>query len=173
MASIVLGGGCFWCVEAVFERVRGVVAVTSGYAGGQETNPTYRDVCEGSTGHAEVVKIDFQPDEVSLEELLDIFWQAHNPTSLNRQGADIGTQYRSVVLYNSDAQKETAQASKAKAQAGFERPIVTEIEPLETFYPGEDYHQGYYRANSSAPYCFAVIHPKLRKLEEHGTIPAA
>ncbi len=170
--SIVLGGGCFWCVEAVYERVRGVVAVTSGYAGGEKPDPAYREVCEGTTGHAEVVQVDFRPDEVTLDELLEIFWQAHNPTSLNRQGADIGTQYRSVVFYNSEAQKETAEASIAKAQENFDRPIVTEVRPLETFYPAEDYHQGYYRANSSAPYCFAVIHPKLRKLEEHGAIPA-
>lgn len=173
METIVLGGGCFWCVEAVYERVPGVVSIVSGYAGGQEPNPTYRDVCEGITGHAEVVKLEFDPAQVTLSEILEIFWQAHNPTSLNRQGADIGTQYRSIVLYTSEEQKKIVEDSMAKAQPNFERPIVTEIAPLEKFHVGEDYHQGYYRANSSAPYCFAVIHPKLRKLEEHGTIPAA
>lgn len=158
-------------MEAVFERLEGVVDVTSGYAGGREPNPSYREVCSGQTGHAEVVKVSFDPKRISLAEILEVFWQAHNPTSLNRQGADMGTQYRSIILHGSDEQKKVAEQSMAQAQKKFDRPIVTEITPLGTFYPGEDYHQDYYRANSNAPYCFAVIHPKLHKLESQGIIP--
>jgi peptide-methionine (S)-S-oxide reductase len=159
------GGGCFWCVEAVFERLEGVKSVVSGYAGGHKENPTYKEVCYTDTGHAEVIQIAFDPSKISYGQLLDVFWVAHDPTTLNRQGADRGTQYRSIILYHNDAQKETAQKSKANAQIDFTSPIVTEIVPLKKFYSAEDYHQDYFRNNPSAPYCSAVIAPKLKKLQ--------
>lgn len=159
------GGGCFWCIEAIFERLDGVKSVTSGYAGGKKENPTYEEVCSGGTGHAEVAQIEFDPRKVSYEQLLDLFWQAHDPTSMNRQGADTGTQYRSIILYHSEAQKLAAEKSKKAAAANFQSPIVTEIVPLTKFYKAEDYHQDYYRLNSRAPYCQAVIKPKLDKLK--------
>jgi peptide-methionine (S)-S-oxide reductase len=158
------GGGCFWCVEAVFERMPGVRSVVSGYAGGRTPDPTYKSVCSGSTGHAEVVQIEFDPTKVSYDELLDLFWQAHDPTTLNRQGADVGTQYRSIILYHDDSQKAAAQRSKQKVAALLDQPVVTEIAPLTKFYAAEDYHQDYFRNNPNAPYCVAVIHPKLKKL---------
>ncbi|MCX8091267.1 MAG: peptide-methionine (S)-S-oxide reductase MsrA [Verrucomicrobiae bacterium] len=160
-----LGGGCFWCMEAVFERVPGVRAVTSGYAGGHVANPTYEQVCTGETGHAEVVQIEYDPARVSFEQLLELFWKAHDPTSLNRQGADVGTQYRSVIFYENERQKLAAEKSKADAARNFSRPIVTEIAPLKAFYPAEAYHQDYYRKNPNAAYCRMVIRPKLEKLE--------
>jgi peptide-methionine (S)-S-oxide reductase len=160
------GGGCFWCMEAVFERLPGVKSVTSGFAGGHTANPTYPQVCAGDTGHAEVTQIEFDPAKISFEKLLDVFWQAHDPTALNRQGADEGTQYRSLILYHSEAQKLAAEKSKAAAQKNFKHPIVTEIAPFKKFYPAEKYHQAYYDNNSSAPYCQAVIAPKLEKLEK-------
>lgn len=163
-AQATLGGGCFWCVEAVFETEPGVTAVASGYAGGTTVDPSYEDVCSGTTGHAEVVQITFDPAQVTYARLLELFWLAHDPTTLNRQGADQGTQYRSVILYHDAAQKETAEKSKAAAQARFRNSIVTEIAPLETFYPAENYHQDYFRRNGRAPYCQMVISPKLRKL---------
>jgi peptide-methionine (S)-S-oxide reductase len=163
-ATAVLGGGCFWCVEAVFERMDGVVAVESGYAGGTTPDPTYRAVTSGQTGHAEVVRITYDPETVTFPELLDLFWRAHDPTTLNRQGADVGTQYRSIILYQDQQQKEQAEASKAAAQAAFDDPIVTRIEPLETFYKAEGYHQDYYANNPGAGYCTFVIAPKLEKL---------
>jgi len=163
--SIVLGGGCFWCVEALYDTLEGVVSVQSGYAGGSVENPTYREVCGGSTGHAEVVKISYDPARISLSEVLDFFWEAHDPTTLNRQGADVGTQYRSIILYADEAQKSAAQKSMKTAQSMFKDPIVTEIVALETFYPAEDYHQDYYKNNRNAPYCRFVITPKLKKLE--------
>ena len=158
------GGGCFWCTEAVYSGVRGVKSVTSGYAGGKTPNPTYHQVCGGDTGHAEVIQIAFDPREVSYERLVELFWDAHDPTTLNRQGADSGTQYRSIILYSTDEQKKTAEASKQKLAAQSSKPIVTEIVPLTKFYPAEDYHQDYYRNNSNAPYCQMVIRPKLEKL---------
>lgn len=158
------GGGCFWCTEAVFETEPGVISVESGYAGGTKSNPTYREVCTGDTGHAEVIQIKFDSTKVSYETLLDLFWHAHDPTTLNRQGADVGTQYRSIILYENDSQREAAEASKAKAQATLGNKIVTEIVPLEKFYPAEDYHQDYFALNGHAPYCRAVIAPKLKKL---------
>jgi peptide-methionine (S)-S-oxide reductase len=158
------GGGCFWCTEAVLQRIEGVLSVTSGYAGGSEPNPTYDDVCTGTTGHAEVVQVAFDPSMISYEELLDIFWQAHDPTTLNRQGADAGTQYRSIILYADDVQKAAAEKSKDKTQRKLPDPIVTEITPLEKFWKAEDYHQNYYNTNTSAGYCRAVISPKLKKL---------
>ena len=161
------GGGCFWCVEAVYERVAGVKSVVSGYAGGKTVNPSYDDVCSGATGHAEVVQIEFDPAEVSYEDLLDLFWEAHDPTTLDRQGADAGTQYRSIILYSNDAQKVAAEKSKAALSASgrYRDPIVTEIVPLQAFYKAEEYHQDYYRNHPYAPYCALVISPKLKKLE--------
>ena len=158
------GGGCFWCVEAVYERVPGVIAVTSGYAGGKTENPTYKQVCTGTTGHAEITRIEFDPAKVSYSQLLEIFWQAHDPTTLNQQGADHGTQYRSIILFHDEKQKLLAEKSKLAAQADFFKPIVTEIVPLQKFYPSEDYHQGYFDDNTNAGYCRMVISPKLEKL---------
>ena len=163
--TAVFGGGCFWCVEAVFEQVEGVLSVESGYAGGHVADPTYEAVCGGSTGHAEVVRIVFDPGIVSFAALLDLFWQAHDPTTLNRQGADVGTQYRSVILTNSDAQLRAAEDAREAAQRQFDDPIVTEIAPLDAFYPAEAYHQDYFRRNRNAPYCQIVIKPKLKKLD--------
>jgi peptide-methionine (S)-S-oxide reductase len=159
-----LGGGCFWCVEAVYERIDGVQSVVSGYAGGQKANPTYEEVCAGTTGHAEVVQIYFDPEVISYEDILDLFWKVHDPTTLNRQGADVGTQYRSIILYNGEAQAQAAERSKAKAAAYFDDPIVTEIVPLSAFYEAEKYHQDYYENNPYAGYCTFVIRPKLQKL---------
>jgi peptide-methionine (S)-S-oxide reductase len=164
------GGGCFWCMEAVFERLPGVKSVTSGFAGGHTANPTYEQVCNNDTGHAEVTQIEFDPVKISYGKLLDVFWQAHDPTTLNRQGADEGTQYRSIILYHSEAQKLAAEKSKAGAQKNFKRPIVTEIVPFVKFYPAGDHHQKYYDNNSRAPYCRMVIAPKLEKLEKEKVI---
>jgi peptide-methionine (S)-S-oxide reductase len=164
------GGGCFWCLEAVFERLPGVKSVASGFAGGRTANPAYEQVCTGNTGHAEVTRVEFDPARISYAKLLDVFWQAHDPTTLNRQGADEGTQYRSVILYHSDAQKAAAEQSKAGAQKNFRHPIVTEIAPFTKFYPAENYHQEYYDHNSNAPYCQVVIAPKLEKLEKNKVI---
>ncbi|GAB4250729.1 MAG: peptide-methionine (S)-S-oxide reductase MsrA [Candidatus Methylacidiphilales bacterium] len=167
-----MGGGCFWCVEAVFERRPGVVSAVSGYAGGAEPNPTYPQVSSGRTGHAEVVEVTFNPIEVSLDELLDLFFLSHDPTTPNRQGADVGPQYRSIILFKDEAQKKAAEDAKARAQAGLSKPIVTQIVPLERFYPAEDYHQDYFARNPNAGYCAFVIRPKLQKLEQKGAIPA-
>ena len=165
-----LGGGCFWCMEAVYERLPGVLSVASGYAGGHTENPTYHQVCGGDTGHAEVTQITFDPAKISFAQLLDVFWQAHDPTTLNRQGADVGTQYRSVIFYHDEKQKLVAEKSKLAAQENFSHPIVTEIVPLKKFYQAEDYHQGYFDANGHEPYCRAVIAPKLEKLEQKKVI---
>ena len=161
-----LGAGCFWCVEAVFERLEGVVDVRAGYAGGNTENPTYEDICRGKTGHAEVIQIDYDSSFISFEKLLDIFWKSHDPTTLNRQGGDVGTQYRSAIFYHSEKQKETADTSRKKADKSdlYTDPIVTEIAPLTKFYIAENYHQDYYRINKNAPYCQLVIKPKLDKL---------
>jgi peptide-methionine (S)-S-oxide reductase len=164
--TLVLGGGCFWCTEAAYELVPGVKSVVSGYAGGHVVNPTYKQVCNANTGHAEVVKIEYNPAEVSLSELLDLFWIVHDPTTLNRQGNDEGPQYRSVILYANDAQKAAAEKSKAAAQEKFSRPIVTEIVPLAEFYQAEDYHQDYFRNNPHQGYCQAVIRPKIDKFKK-------
>ena len=164
--SATFGGGCFWCMEAVFERLPGVKSVASGFAGGHTANPTYEQVCAGDTGHAEVTQIEFYPAKISYEKLLDVFWQAHDPTTLNRQGVDEGTQYRSIILYHSEAQKLAVEKSKAGVQKNFKHPIVTEIVPFTKFYKAEGYHQEYYDNNSSAPYCRMVIAPKLEKLEK-------
>jgi len=166
------GGGCFWCTEAIFQMIPGVKSVASGYAGGTKENPTYKEVCSGSTGHAEVTQITYDPKVVSYEKLLDTFWDAHDPTTLNRQGNDVGTQYRSVILYGNEAQKLAAEKSKAEAQKHFSQPIVTEIVPLKKFYKAEDYHQDFYRSNPSQPYCRAVIRPKVEKFEQKLKEPA-
>lgn len=166
-----LGGGCFWCMEAVFERLPGVKSVTSGYAGGHTEFPTYAQVCSHTTGHAEVIQIAFEPAKITFEKLLDTFWEAHDPTTLNRQGADVGDQYRSIILYHSEAQKAAAEKSKAAAAKHFSDPIVTQIEPLKKFYPAEVDHQDYYRLNPNAGYCRVVIKPKLDKLEQKHAAP--
>ena len=160
-----LGGGCFWCTEALFQMLPGVKSVTSGYAGGTTENPTYEQVCTGRTGHAEVIQIEFDPKVVSYEKILETFWEAHDPTTLNRQGADHGTQYRSIILYNNETQKKTAEKSKEDAQKHFTKPVVTEIVQLKHFYRAERYHQDYYRSNPDQPYCRAVIQPKVEKFE--------
>jgi peptide-methionine (S)-S-oxide reductase len=162
------GGGCFWCTEAIYAEVAGVQSVTSGYAGGQTENPTYKEVCSGQTGHAEVIQVAFEPGQVSYRDLLTIFFFTHDPTTLNRQGADAGTQYRSVIFTHDETQNETANALKAELDESreFADPIVTQIEPLLTFYPAEEYHQDYYQLNGSQPYCHAVIKPKLEKFRQ-------
>ena len=160
-----LGGGCFWCLEAIFERRSGVKSVTSGYAGGAEPNPSYEAVCTGNTGHAEVIQVEYDPETISYTELLDLFWGCHDPTTLNRQGGDVGTQYRSVILYHDAEQRAEAMRSKAAVASDFADRLVTEISPLSKFYPAETYHQGYYQRNREASYCQIVIRPKLRKLE--------
>jgi|GEM_PF-128445 len=163
-ATAVFGGGCFWCLDAVFQNVPGIIKITSGFAGGNTPNPSYEQVCTGRTGHAEVIQITYDPSKVSYNYLVDLFWKAHDPTTLNRQGADVGTQYRSIILTSSPEETAQAEASKKKAQSFFPDPIVTEIKSLQTFYPAEDYHQDYYSNNKQAPYCRAVIAPKLKKL---------
>jgi len=161
-----LGGGCFWCMEAVFLRHKGVHGVISGYAGGLTSNPTYEEVCTGTTGHAEVVQISFDPEAISYREILDIFWKAHDPTTLNRQGADVGTQYRSVVLYHDEGQRVSAEKALAELRDSgyYNSPPVTEIAALDTFYPAEEYHQDYFQKHPYAGYCSFVIRPKLKKL---------
>ena len=160
--------GCFWCVEAVFQELKGVLSVTSGYTGGKIKNPTYREVTSGLTGHAEACMIIFDPSVISYDELLEAFWASHDPTTLNRQGADQGTQYRSAVFYNNDTQKQLAEAYKAKlnSEKVFDKPIVTEINPAAPFYIAEDYHQNYFNQNGDAPYCTYVIVPKLEKFRK-------
>jgi peptide-methionine (S)-S-oxide reductase len=163
--TLVLGGGCFWCTEASYQLLPGVKSVVSGYAGGTTENPTYKEVCSETTGHAEVIRIKFDPEKITLREVLDFFWEIHDPTTLNRQGADVGTSYRSIILYANEEQRVTAEASLKSAQAIFRDPIVTEIVPLKKFWPAEDYHQDYFAKNPSQGYCQAVIAPKIRKLE--------
>jgi peptide-methionine (S)-S-oxide reductase len=161
-----IGGGCFWCVEAAYEGLDGVTSVVSGYAGGSKQNPTYEQVCGGNTGHAEVVQIVYDPSVISFADVLERFWRVHDPTTPNRQGADVGTQYRSIILYESEAQRVAAERSVAEAQKEFASKIVTEIAPLKTFYPAEEYHQDYYAKNPNAGYCTFVIRPKLEKLKK-------
>jgi peptide-methionine (S)-S-oxide reductase len=170
LAKATLATGCFWCTEAIFERLEGVHEVVSGYTGGQVENPSYEQVCQKNTGHAEAVEITYEPGKISFEELLDVFWQSHDPTTLNRQGADVGPQYRSAIFYHNEEQRKVAEASKAKWQAQFSDPIVTEITPASTFYPAEDYHQDYHRRYPEGGYCNFVISPKLKKLEEKGVL---
>jgi peptide-methionine (S)-S-oxide reductase len=168
LALATFGSGCFWCTEAVFLNVEGVEKVASGYSGGKVKNPTYKEVCSGLTGHAEVIQLTYDPSKVSYDQLLEIFWGTHDPTTLNRQGADEGTQYRSVIFYHNDEQKTIAEAYKKKLDesGAFDKPIVTEISPISTFYIAEDYHQNYYNLNGNAPYCSFVIRPKLDKFKK-------
>ena len=167
LETATLAGGCFWCLEAVFTRLQGVREVFSGYIGGTVANPDYQEVCSGATGHAEAVQIRFDPREISFAELLEVFWQIHNPTTLNRQGADVGSQYRSAIFYHDERQRQVAEDSRRTAAASgkWPDPIVTAILPAQTFYPAEDYHQDYYRLNAFQPYCQMVIFPKLKKLQ--------
>jgi len=160
---IVLGGGCFWCIEAVYRNVKGVISAVSGYAGGARANSTYENVCSGATGHAEIVDITYDADTISLSEILDIFFEIHDPTTLNAQGADKGTQYRSVIYYENEAQKKVIEDAIAKHQQNFTDKIVTEVSPLPEVYPAEAYHQNYYNLNASQGYCQVVIAPKLQK----------
>ena len=162
------GGGCFWCVEAVYQNLKGVTRVISGYAGGSVANPTYQQVCGGATGHAEVAQITFDPAIISYEDLLYIFWRTHDPTTLNRQGNDVGTQYRSVIFYHDEEQRAAAEKSKSETDASdlWAQAIVTEISALPDFYPAEAYHQDYYRLNGSQPYCRLIIDPKMQKLRK-------
>lgn len=164
-----LGGGCFWCVEAIFERLAGVREVISGYAGGETKNPTYQEVSAETTGHAEVCQIKFDSSEISYAELLKVFWRMHDPTTLNQQGHDVGTQYRSIILTHDEEQQGEAETSRTKAEKKRDRPIVTEIQPLELFYPAEEHHQDYFRNNPGVPYCAFVIQPKLDHLTTEGT----
>lgn len=168
MEYATFGSGCFWCTEAIFNQLKGVIKVTSGYSGGKIGNPTYREVCSGLTGHAEVVHIEFDSTIVGYEELLSIFWRTHDPTTLNRQGADRGTQYRSAVFYHSDAQKELAVKIKAEldASGAFDNPIVTEITAFDKFYAAEEYHQNYFENNPEQAYCQAVVRPKVEQFEK-------
>ena len=167
-----LGGGCFWCVEAVYQRVDGVIDVKPGYAGGHVKNPTYKEICTGNTGHAEVARVEFDPELISYDQILNVFWQAHDPTTVNRQGNDVGIQYRSVIFYHSESQKETAEKSKVEAgKSGYwTEPVVTEITELNNYSEAEDYHNNYYNDNPNQPYCMFVIKPKLDKLEKRGII---
>ncbi len=164
LETATFAGGCFWCIEEVFRQIPGVVGVVSGYTGGTTTNPTYREVCSGRTGHAEAVQIRFDPALVSYERLLEVFWDAHDPTQLNRQGNDVGTQYRSAIFMHSEVQRAAAERSREAVGRRFDRPIVTVIEPAGPFYPAEAEHQEYYRRNRDQPYCRFVIRPKLKKL---------
>lgn len=162
------GAGCFWCTEAIFLQLKGVIQVESGYSGGKRANPTYEQVSSGATGHAEVTQIIYNPDIISFTELLEVFWKTHDPTTLNQQGADIGTQYRSVIFYHNTNQKELAEEYKEKLNksGAWEKPLVTEISPFTAFYKAEDYHQNYYNNNKQAPYCRFVIGPKLDKFQK-------
>ena len=163
-----LAGGCFWCLEAVYKELRGVERVVSGYAGGRVENPTYRAVCEGTTGHAEVVQVTFDPREVSFLELLEVFFTIHDPTTLNRQGADVGTQYRSAVFYHTPEQREAAERLIRQFESArvWDAPIVTEVTPLDRFYPAEDYHQEYFQHHRFQPYCLLVVAPKVAKFRK-------
>lgn len=166
--TAVFGSGCFWCTEALFSRLNGVISVAPGYSGGTKENPSYEEVCTGTTGHAEVAKIDFDPKVISYDQLLDVFWATHDPTSLNRQGNDIGTQYRSVIFYLDEEQKMVTEKSRQKIEKAkiFDQPIVTEIKPLKKFYEAENYHHDYYTKNYQAPYCRIVISPKINHFRQ-------
>jgi peptide-methionine (S)-S-oxide reductase len=165
---VTLGGGCFWCTEAVFDDLNGVVDVVSGYSGGARPNPSYEQICTGATGHAEVVQVTFDPSVVSFSDILDVFFTVHDPTTLNRQGADVGTQYRSVIFYHTPEQQQVAQAKIAEINAAniWDAPLVTEVSPLTAFYPAEDYHQEYFRKNPYQGYCQVVVRPKVAKFRQ-------
>ena len=169
LQTATLAGGCFWCLEAVYDEIKGVHSVESGYAGGHMENPTYRAVCNGDTGHAEVVQVHFDPNVVSYKDLLNVFFAIHDPTTLNRQGADVGTQYRSAIFYHDDEQKRTAEEliKDLNAQNIWDRPIVTQVEKLDKFYMAEDYHQEYFARNPYQPYCMAIVAPKVSKFRKH------
>ena len=169
LQTATLAGGCFWCLEAVYDEIKGVHSVESGYAGGHVDNPSYREVCNGTTGHAEVVQVHFDPTVVSYRDLLNVFFAIHDPTTLNRQGADVGTQYRSAIFYHDDEQKNTAEQviRDLSDQKLFDRPIVTEVAPLDRFYVAENYHQEYFARNPYQPYCQAVVAPKVSKFRKH------
>lgn len=162
------GGGCFWCVEAIFQQVNGVQKVISGYSGGTKENPDYHDLHYNNTGHAEVIQIEFDPEVISYDELLEIFWKIHNPTSLNRQGADVGEEYRSVIFYHTEEQKQKAKASKDALDESkyYDKPAVTKISPFTAFYPADEYHQDFYNKNKEKPYCSIVIDPKVAKFRK-------
>ncbi|MFN3760548.1 MAG: peptide-methionine (S)-S-oxide reductase MsrA [Algoriphagus aquaeductus] len=166
---IILGGGCFWCTEAVFQRLEGVIKVVSGYAGGIIDHPSYRQICTGTTGHAEVIQVFFDPSKISLESLLEVFWATHDPTTLNRQGADVGPQYRSAIFYKDDSQKAIAEKLKSELNQSkiFDSPLVTEITAFTNFYAAENYHQDYYNQNGMQPYCQFVVQPKVEKLKQY------
>lgn len=168
MKKATFGAGCFWCVEAIFQKVDGVISVESGYSGGHVDNPTYTQVTEGTTGHAEVIQISYDPEKLRYEDLLEIFWKTHDPTTRNRQGNDIGPQYRSVVFYHDDDQKQSAERIRNELgeSGAFENPIVTEIQPFTKFFKAEDYHQNYFNLNSNQPYCAYVIQPKMEKFKK-------
>ncbi len=168
LQTATFGTGCFWCTEAIFQRLNGVEKVVSGYMGGNVKNPTYKEVCSGLTGHAEVIQVMYNPAKISFEELLEVFWQTHDPTTLNRQGADVGTQYRSAIFYHTDEQKRIANdfGKRLDESGAFDDPIVTEITPASTFYPAEDYHQNYFNLNGTEPYCSFVIQPKVEKFKK-------
>lgn len=168
MELATFGNGCFWCTEAIFQNLEGVEKVVSGYAGGHVQNPTYEQVCSGRTGHAEVIQITYDPAKISYEELLEVFWATHDPTTLNRQGNDVGTQYRSVVFYHNDAQQELAQQYKEQLDASetFRDPIVTLVDPMPQFFPAENYHQDYFKRNGQQPYCSFLIRPKVAKFKK-------
>jgi peptide-methionine (S)-S-oxide reductase len=170
--SLVLGGGCFWCTDAAYRLLPGVTGVTCGYAAGRAPNPTYEQICTGQTGHAEVIKIDYDPAVLTLPAVLDYFWHVHNPTQVGGQGNDHGTQYRSIILYANAAQKSAAEQSRAEAQRGLKDPVTTEIEPLTTFCPAEDYHQDYFAKHPDQGYCSVVIRPKIAKLRQQLAEPA-
>lgn len=163
-----LGNGCFWCTEAIFQELNGVTRVVSGYMGGQTKNPSYKEICSGTTGHAEILQITYDPSIITFDELLEVFWKTHDPTTLNRQGNDVGTQYRSVIFYHDERQKQLATEYKAQldASGAWSDPIVTEISPLDIFYPAENYHQEYFNLNGSQPYCNFVIRPKVDKFRK-------
>ncbi len=169
LQTATLAGGCFWCLEAVYDEIKGVEAVESGYSGGKVMNPSYQDVCTGMTGHAEAVQVKFDPDVVSYRDLLNVFFGIHDPTTLNRQGADVGTQYRSAIFYHNDEQKATAEQAikELNEQHIWDRPIVTEVKPFDKFFKAENYHQEYYAHNQFQPYCIAVVAPKVRKFRQH------
>jgi len=171
LETAILGNGCFWCTEAVFQLLKGVISVKSGYCGGSTANPDYKSVCTGLTGHAECLEIKYNPDLISFEDLLEVFWKTHDPTTLNRQGNDVGTQYRSVVFYINDTQKQIARDYMEQLDKSglFEHPIVTTLEPFSTFYPAENYHNNYFNENGSAPYCKFIVRPKVEKFKKSFT----
>jgi peptide-methionine (S)-S-oxide reductase len=171
MAQAIFAGGCFWCTEAVFQKLRGVNSVAPGYAGGQVNNPTYEQVSSGTTGHAEAIKFDYDPAQISYQDLLNVFFATHDPTTLNRQGNDVGPQYRSAIFYDSEEQKKEAEEfiTRLTQDQVFSQPIVTTVEPLDRFYEAEDYHKNYYERNQGQPYCQVIINPKLKKLKEKFT----